>query len=111
MSNRELLVHILEEVEFLSASAKGLTFKSFTADEVRKRAFARSLEIVGEAAKKLSPDFRQKHPMVEWRLLAGTRDKLIHDYFGVDYAIVWDIVTSELPELRRRIEEILRETE
>ncbi len=111
MSNRDLLLHILEEVRFLAASAEGLTFEAFEHDEVRKRAFARSLEIVGEAAKKLTADFRHKHPSIEWRLLAGTRDKLIHDYFGVDYAIVWDIVKGELPELRRQIEEILQEAE
>jgi len=72
-----------------------------------KRAFVRSLEVIGEAARKLPADFRGRHPAVEWRLIAGTRDKLIHDYFGVDFTLVWDIAVNELPGLEKQIREIL----
>jgi len=103
MSDRDLVRHILDEVRFMRSRAGGTTSDAFLDDEVLKRAFARSLEIVGEATKKLTPAFRESHPEVEWRLLAGTRDKLIHDYFGVDYSIVWDIVINELPELEAEL--------
>ena len=89
-------------------SASATTLDAFLRDEVLKRAFARSLEIVGEASKKLTPDFRDAHPSVEWRLMAGTRAKLIHDYFGVDYGLVWDIVVNELPGLEKELRGLLR---
>ena len=72
-----------------------------------KRAFVRSLEIIGEAVKQIPDDFRAGYPLVEWRKMAGTRDKLIHDYLGVDYELVWDIVESKIAELRRAMEEIV----
>ncbi len=103
MSDRDLLRHIRDEVAFLRSTAARTDLDSFLRDEVLKRAFARSLEIIGEATKKLSPEFRAANPGIEWRLMAGTRDKLIHDYFGVDYALVWDIVSNELPRLAAAI--------
>jgi uncharacterized protein with HEPN domain len=64
-----------------------------------KRAFFRSLEIIGEATKKIPDDFRARHPTIEWRAMAGMRDRLIHDYFGVDYQIVYEIVRTRIPTL------------
>ncbi|WP_205569662.1 HepT-like ribonuclease domain-containing protein [Arachidicoccus soli] len=69
----------------------------------------RSLEIIGEANNKLDPDFKMEHPEIEWRKIIGTRHKLIHDYFGVDYDIVWDIITNKLSDLLDFIEQIIEE--
>ena len=77
-----------------------MSYEAFAADETLRRAFVRSLEIVGEAAKKIPDDFRARHSTVEWRAMAGMRDRLIHDYFGVDFELVWDVVHSRIPELR-----------
>jgi uncharacterized protein with HEPN domain len=77
------------------------------ADETLRRAFIRSLEIIGEAAKKVPADFRAQYPVVEWRAMAGMRDRLIHDYFGVDYELVWDVVQKRIPQLRDQIASIL----
>lgn len=85
---RDYLRHILEEAEFLLAKRTDLTYDTFVADETLRRAFVRTLEIIGEAAKKVPEDFRARHVDVEWRAMAGMRDRLIHDYFGVDYEIV-----------------------
>jgi uncharacterized protein with HEPN domain len=76
-------------------------------DETLRRAFVRSLEIIGEAAKKVPDTFRSQHPNIEWRAMAGMRDRLIHDYFGVDYELVWDVVKNRIPELRGQISSIL----
>jgi len=66
-----------------------------------------ALRLFGEVAKKIPPDFKKKYPHIEWKAMAGMRDKLIHDYFGIDYEIVWDIVTNKIPTLRVKIKEIL----
>lgn len=103
----EYLKHILKEAEYLEAEAKSLTLADLVKDETRMRAFARSLEIIGEAAKKVSEEFRSANPDIDWKAMAGMRDRLIHDYFGVDYEIVWDVVTNEIPKLKAQIEELL----
>jgi uncharacterized protein with HEPN domain len=97
MSYREYLQHILDETDFVLQKTNQMAKETFFKDEVLKRACVRSLEIIGEATKKLPDDFKENHRQIEWRSIAGTRDKLIHDYFGIDYDIVWDIVSNEIP--------------
>ena len=108
MSYSEYLKHILDEAEYLIGTSKGITKNVFLKDETVKRAFVRSIEIIGEAVKKLPEDFRDKHSALDWRAIAGTRDKLVHDYFGIDYEIVWDIVKNEIPNLKKYVKQILK---
>ncbi len=103
----DYLRHILMEAEYLLNASFGLTYDAFSSDETLQRAFVRSLEIIGEATKKLPIDFRAKYPDVEWRSMAGMRDRLIHDYFGVDYEIVWDVVHNRIPALHRQVSSLL----
>ncbi len=105
--SRDYLRHILVEADYLVARSAGLSYGDFAVDETLRRAFVRSLEIIGEAAKHVPEDFRTQHPTVEWRAMAGMRDRLIHDYFGVDFELVWDVVHRRIPELRAQIAAIL----
>ncbi len=105
----EYLKHILDEIEFLLASSKALSEDKFIYDETLQRAYSRSLEIIGEATKQLPKDFTDKYPEIDWDSMAGMRDKLIHHYFGVDYAIVWDVVKNELPKLKIQIQNLIQE--
>lgn len=102
-STDELIRHVLDEIRFLEKQSASMTEDQFMYDEVRQRAFARSLEIIGEAIKMVPDDVRTRHTEIDWKSFAGLRDKLIHHYFGVDYALVWDVVTHELPDLKTKL--------
>ena len=105
--SREYLSHILDEARYLIDRQRDLTKNQFLRDETLKRAFVRSVEIIGEAAKQVSDAVKTNHPEVEWRAMAGMRDRLIHGYFGVDYDLVWDVVTEKIPALRAAIQQIM----
>ena len=107
----EFIGHIFDELKFVLKTTNHLNFDAFIEDELIKRAVIRALEIVGEATKNLDVNFRQKYNQVPWRLMAGMRDKLIHDYMGVDYSLVFITVKEDVPELYDLIELILKEHE
>jgi uncharacterized protein with HEPN domain len=105
---REYAQHIIAEIDFLTYDRQGLDRAHFLTDEVRKRAYTRSLEIIGEAAKQLPETVRQQIPHIPWRAITGMHDRLIHSYFGVDYEIVWDAITTKLPTLAVALQHLLR---
>jgi len=100
----EYLKHIRDESFYiLSITSKGITKEEFLNDETLKRAVVRSLEIIGEATKKIPADYKIKWKNVIWKEMAGMRDRLIHDYMGVNYSIVWDVIINKIPELCEQI--------
>lgn len=107
-SSLEYLYHILDETTYLVSRSQGLNKDEFVRDETLKRAFVHSLEIIGEATKNVSMEFRQRYSHIDWRAMAGMRDLLIHGYFGIDYDIVWDVVTNKVPVLRRQIQQVVQ---
>lgn len=101
------LQHILDEILYLEKASKDLSYENFLKDENLIRAFARSLEIIGEASKKIPDEFKQNHEEIEWKSMAGMRDRLIHDYFGVDFELVWDVIKNHLPALKLKLEKLM----
>lgn len=90
---------ILEATRKIKADTSGLSKAAFLEDEKTFDAVVRNLEVIGEAVKNLPEDLRAKHSALEWRKMAGLRDILIHEYFGLDAEIVWDIVQNKVPAL------------
>lgn len=108
-SAREYLQHIIDETSYLILTSQGLSQDEFTQNETLKRAYTRSLEIIGEAVKYLPDEVRQQYSGIDWRAIAGMRDRLIHHYFGIDYDIVWDVVINKVPPLDAEIRKILND--
>lgn len=102
----ELLSDIKEAARRINLYVKKTSYKKFLKDIKIQDAVTRNLEIIGEAAKNISNDLKGKHPLIPWKKIVGTRDRLIHDYFGVNYDIVWVIVKKELPKLVTQIKKI-----
>ena len=109
--NEVYLKHILDEIKFLLKSTESLNYDTFLESKMYTRAFSRSLEIIGEAVKNLSPSFLKKHSDIEWKKIAGMRDKIIHHYFNVDYKIIWDVIKNKLPEIKEKIQIVLIQKE
>ena len=92
-----LLQDILECIEKINKYILDLNLSSFLSDEKTQDAVARNFEIIGEAANRLPDNFKDQHAMIDWRRLRGFRNRIVHDYFGIDYSIVWEIKESFLP--------------
>ena len=102
----ELLADIKEAAGRIGKYIGGMDYQAFLADLKTQDAVVRNVEIIGEAVKKLPKVFTAKHSGIPWKEMAGTRDKLIHDYFGVNYDILWNIAESELPGILKAVEKL-----
>ncbi len=108
---RDYVQDILTSIQEIEEFTEYMEFEDFVEDKKTVNAVIRSLEVMGEAVKKIPPDIRDKYPEVPWKYIAGMRDKLIHEYHGVDLGIVWKVIKEEIPPIKPVFERIWRELE
>lgn len=112
MSKRDtllLLDDMLQSAQKIKQYTKGFDYKEFLMDNKTIDAVVRNFEIIGEAANRIDPDFRDQNPEIEWTRIRGFRNRIIHDYFGIDYEIIWSIIETYLDELKDRLETIIKD--
>lgn len=102
-------VDILEAITSIKEYTQGMSYNEFLKDKRTRDAVVRNLEIIGEAAKNIPDDTKEKYPEVNWKEMAGMRDKLIHEYFGVSNVVVWETVTDDIPMFESQIEKIIKD--
>lgn len=110
MSKRDntlLLLDMKESSGKILKYTSGLNYDSFISDDKTIDAVVRNFEIIGEAANRIAEDFKAKNPQIEWRKLRGFRNRIVHEYFGIDYEIVWSIVEQDIKELIFQINQLL----
>jgi len=102
------LKHILDAISRIEEYVKGVKREDYMRNNLLQDGVIRQIEIMGEAAKRLSSEIKEKYPNLPWKDMAGMRDKLIHDYFGVDLDAVWETVEKDIPLLKREVKKIIK---
>lgn len=103
------LEDILESIELIKQYVEKMKIDNFKEDRKTIDAVVRNLEIVGEASRYLPEEIKQKYPKIDWKGVAGLRNRIAHEYFGLSVEIIWEIITKELPVLKKEMEQVLRE--
>ena len=107
----EFLLDIKEGIKRIESYVDKVDYDKFLKNIKTQDAIIRNLEIIGEAIKNISEKLKEKYKDIEWKKVAGMRDKIIHYYFGVNWDIVWSVIKEEIPKLKRKIEVIIKEIE
>lgn len=112
MSKRDrtlLIEDMLDAALKIKRYTGGLDFTAFIEDDKTVDAVVRNFEIIGEAANRIDEDFKQSNPQIEWKRIKGFRNRIVHDYFGIDYEIVWSIIEDDLNDLLDQLRQLLED--
>ncbi len=104
--DRPYIDHILEAISKIQKYTEGINREEFEKDSLLQDAVMRNIGIIGEATKKLSMKFREDRSDIPWRAMSGMRDKLIHDYIGIDLGVVWRTITEDIPSLQKVLKDL-----
>lgn len=107
--DKERLEHILQAINRVRRYTTNKTYTDLVADDMMYYAVVKNIEIMGEAANMLTSDFINSHPQTPWKMVRGMRNYIVHEYFQIDDVVVWDVVTNNLPLLRKQITKYLEE--
>ena len=105
--DKVFLEHIIESIRQIEKYTEAFSYEKFSKNIQRQDAVIRRLEIVGQATKNLSPEFRKNNSEIPWKLITGTRDIISHEYFGVDFIMIWNIIKTDIPKLKIQILNLL----
>jgi len=105
--NLVFIEHILQNIKKAESFSKGLERNELEENELKQYALVRAIEVIGEAAKNIPAEFKSKYPLIPWKNIIGTRDIMIHRYFGADLDVLWSIIKQDLPKLKEQMENIL----
>lgn len=111
LRDRERLEHILAAIDRIQRYTSGKTYDDLAADDMMYYAVVKNIEIIGEAANMLTPEFQAEHIETPWKMVKGMRNYIVHEYFQIDDIVVWDVVVNNLSELREQIVRYLAETD
>lgn len=109
IGDKERLLHISDAIESIIDFTAGISYEQYNEDFKLRLALIKLLEIIGEASVGISPDIQEKFSEIDWSILKSVRNVLVHEYFGVDYEIIWNTIKTNIPELKVRIENILNQ--
>jgi uncharacterized protein with HEPN domain len=111
LRDRERLEHILAAIDRIQRYTSGKTYDDLVADDMMYYAVVKNIEIIGEAANMLTPEFQAEHTETPWKMVKGMRNYIVHEYFQIDDIVVWDVVVNNLSELREQIVRYIAETD
>ena len=111
LRDRERLEHIIAAINRVSRYTTGKTYQDLLAEDMMYYAVVKNIEIMGEAANMLTPEFQEAHPETPWKMVKGMRNYIVHEYFQIDSTVVWDVVSNELATLRQQIEKYISDTD
>ena len=109
--DKERLEHILSAIDRVLRYTKDKTYEELVANDMMYYAVVKNIEIMGEVANMLTPDFTTSHPETPWKQVKGMRNYIVHEYFQIDDIVVWDVVSNNLPELRNQIVKYITDTD
>ncbi len=109
--DRGRLEHILEAIGYVEEFTEGFDFNSLVANHLHLHATTHNIQIIGEAAYKLSSEFKDSHPETPWAIIEKMRHILVHDYYQIDFEIMWEIIQNDIPVLKQQIEDYLSKME
>jgi uncharacterized protein with HEPN domain len=102
-----LIAHILESIALIEKYSADKSFDDFINSQQLQDSIAHRLQIIGEAIKNIDDDLKTRHPEIPWRQIAGMRDIIVHEYFGIDNELTWSVITNDLPTLKNQIDKLL----
>lgn len=111
LRDKERLQHILEAIDRIIRYTSGKTYDDLVGDDMMYYAVVKNIEIIGEAANMLTPQFLETHPQTPWKQVKGMRNYIVHEYFQIDDTVVWGVVTKNIPQLKEEITQYIEETD